>query len=138
MYPNVEIIADFDHQMKDALIRAEPIINELFINILDNAVRVQINQEEKPYVKVSISKDSDRWVTIDICDKGPGIADDRKSDLFSRFERTAERAHTGIGLSIVKVLVDRYNGRIDVLDRIKGDHSKGALFRIQLPLDHNQ
>jgi signal transduction histidine kinase len=39
----------------------------------------------------------------------------------------------GIGLSIVSALVEKYGGRIWAEDRIKGDFSKGSVFKIALP-----
>jgi signal transduction histidine kinase len=37
-------------------------------------------------------------------------------------------------LSLVKELVDRYKGSIEVLDRVEGEHTKGTRFRVKLPL----
>jgi signal transduction histidine kinase len=39
----------------------------------------------------------------------------------------------GLGLSLVKKTIDRYNGKIWVEDRIKGDHTKGTNFIILIP-----
>jgi signal transduction histidine kinase len=39
----------------------------------------------------------------------------------------------GIGLYLVKSLVDSYNGRVWVEDRVPGDHTKGARFVVMLP-----
>jgi signal transduction histidine kinase len=65
--------------------------------------------------------------------KRQGIVDEEKKFVFDRRERS-ERPHTGIGLSLVKVLVDRSKGTIEVKDRIEGDSSTGARFVIDLPL----
>jgi signal transduction histidine kinase len=40
-------------------------------------------------------------------------------------------------LSIVRLLVDRYNGLVVVKDRVPGDHTKGACFEVALPKDSN-
>jgi len=38
-----------------------------------------------------------------------------------------------MGLTLVKVLTERYGGSIDVKDRVPGDHTKGSLFILHLP-----
>ncbi len=131
--PNIDLAVDLDLNETDHYVQAEPIISELFFNIINNAISVQMENGKKPHIYISINREIENEISIDIADEGPGIPDERKMDMFSRFERSADRAHTGIGLSIVRSLVDRYGGSIEIMDRISGDHSKGALFRIHLP-----
>lgn len=38
-----------------------------------------------------------------------------------------------MGLHIVKTLAGRYNGRVWVEDKVKGDYGKGAVFKVELP-----
>ncbi len=121
---------DYDLQICEERVRAEPILGELFFNILHNAVRVQ---GKSPWIEIITEKKDDR-VLISISDKGPGIPDSMKAQLFRRFGVKGERIRRGIGLSLVKELVDRYDGTIEVKDRIKGDYTKGAKFVVTLPL----
>jgi signal transduction histidine kinase len=73
---------------------------------------------------------------VEVRDQGKGVPDDRKPAIFQRFESlgtdVAAESH-GLGLSVVKALVDRYHGRVWVEDRVKGDHTKGATFVLLLP-----
>ncbi|TFG54831.1 MAG: ATP-binding protein, partial [Methanomassiliicoccus sp.] len=68
--------------------------------------------------------------------QGKGITNERKIQLFHRFENLdtsmAAESH-GLGLSVVKALVDRYQGKVWAEDRIQGDHTKGSVFVILLP-----
>lgn len=114
---------DLDHE-----IRAEPLVRELFINILHNATRLQ---DDEAWIRMYATRKKDR-VMVSIEDKGPGIPNSMKSDLFKRFGLKGEKIRRGLGLSISKVLAERYGGNIRVEDRIKGDYSKGARFLIQL------
>jgi signal transduction histidine kinase len=72
-------------------------------------------------------------VRIEISDRGPGIPDTMKKDLFKRYGIKSQKTRTGLGLSIVKALVDRYNGSIMVSDRISGKPEEGVKFIIWIP-----
>lgn len=65
---------------------------------------------------------------------GPGIPDEVKEKLFHRLERSATKAHgKGLGLYLVRTLVEGYNRDVWVEDRVPGDHTQGAKFVILLP-----
>lgn len=67
-------------------------------------------------------------------DDSPGIPDAQKDKIFGRFRRGDTKASgKGLGLYLVKTLVEGYHGRVWVEDRIKGDHTKGARFIVMLP-----
>ena len=113
---------------------ANDLLKDVFSNIVGNAIKhtpgpvnVGIASEEitiknKPYCKVSIE------------DNGPGIPDDLKPKLFARFQRGNTKASgKGLGLYLVKNLVESYGGEVCVEDRVTGDHTKGSRFVIMLP-----
>ena len=67
-------------------------------------------------------------------DDGPGIPDDFKASIFNRtLKGTQNVKGMGLGLYLVKSLVDSYGGRVWVEDRVSGDHTKGAKFVVMLP-----
>lgn len=67
-------------------------------------------------------------------DNGDGVPDEKKQTIFQRFERGTKKAHgKGLGLYIVKMLVEKYGGEIWVEDREKGEYSKGARFCFTIP-----
>ena len=110
-------------------------ISEVFLNVISNAVkfdtsvrvRVDVNIEDEQ------STQGDTWL-ISVVDRGRGIPDDRKNVVFERFATgmTGIKGF-GLGLSIVSAIVEKFGGRIWVEDRIKGDASKGTVFKISLP-----
>lgn len=111
------------------LVMGETVIEEIFFNLLHNAVKFQYDE----IVRIDLScETSGDTVTIDIADHGIGISEDQKDQLFDRHIKGSDFGYSGIGLSLVKELVTRYGGSIEVLDRIEGDPGKGALFRIKL------
>lgn len=108
---------------------------DLFANIISNAVKFDSSKRVK--VDISISEEStgqgDYWI-VSVMDRGRGIPDDRKKVVFERFATgmTGVKGF-GLGLSIVSAIVDKYGGRIWVEDRVKGDFTKGTVFKIMLP-----
>jgi len=116
-------------------VMANQFMSDLFENILSNAVKFDSSRVVKVDVLVSeeTSAAGDMWV-LSFVDRGRGIPDDRKKVVFERFATgmTGVKGF-GLGLSIVKSIVDKLGGRIWVEDRIPGDYSKGAVFKVMLP-----
>jgi signal transduction histidine kinase len=76
-------------------------------------------------------------VEITIGDQGRGIPDDRKDILLNRFWRSIENEDVhgkGMGLSLVKMVVDRYGGQVRIENRVEGDHTQGTKVVLNLPL----
>ena len=74
------------------------------------------------------------YYMVAIEDDGPGIPDEVKTRLFQRKQRgRSKTAGTGLGLFLVKKLVEDFNGRVWVEDRVPGDHTQGAKFVVMLP-----
>ena len=70
-----------------------------------------------------------------VADNGVGIPDSKKAIVFGRFNgREDSPIGTGLGLSIVRAVVEAYQGMVWVEDRVPGDHSKGSVFRVALPM----
>lgn len=130
MFPDQEIEIKRKGCSDPIHIKAEPLLEQVFVNILHNAIKFQ---EGKKTVEIDVDMNGKK-VIIDVADHGMGVKDDRKSDLFRRFERSGNKDQSGIGLAVVKVLVDRYNGQIEVMDRIERDHSKGLKIRLIFPI----
>lgn len=87
-------------------------------------------------VKQAVSAEPDH-INIAVSDNGIGIPKDQQKDIFKRFFR-AENAKTldpegsGLGLFIVKTIIDRHGGTLD----FKSEEGKGTTFLISLPLRH--
>jgi PAS domain S-box-containing protein len=127
----VEIRTDLDMQAGIITGDAER-MQQIVWNLLSNAVKFT---PKGGRVEAKLSR-QDPWVTITVGDTGRGI---RAADLpfiFDRF-RQGERSHTrragglGLGLSLVKNLVELHGGRITAESAGEG---KGATFTVKLPL----
>ena len=77
----------------------------------------------------------DRGIAIRVKDEGPGLSQEDMSRLFGRFQRLSARptggeSSTGLGLSIVKRIVELHGGTVDAQSAGPG---QGATFIIRLP-----
>ena len=114
----------YGHDPTDINIIGEDLL-EIFINLFSysDSSEVKIDVLIKDY----FIGEAKYWM-ITISDYGKGIPDSMKKDLFERFYSKAKGG--GLGLSIVRTLVERYKGKIWVGDRVYEDYSKGTTFGI--------
>lgn len=102
-------------------------------NLLGNAIKFS-NPDTQ--VTIGIGQDAEQvWFAVQ--DQGPGITDEDRSRLFGAFQKlsarpTGKEKSTGLGLSIVKKIVDAHQGSITVTS----EPGKGSVFRVNLP-DHS-
>ncbi|WP_292518665.1 PAS domain S-box protein [Methanoculleus sp.] len=108
---------------------ADGLLPTVFANLIGNAVK-----HGGPQVEITVRvEECDGEVLVSVEDTGPGIPDEVKRKLFTRFERGMARGRgQGLGLFIVRTLVERYGGHIRVEDRIEGMPEEGAAFRFTL------
>ena len=109
----------------EATIRADGFLDTLLMNILENSVRHNPREEKRLWV--SLQK-RNLGYEVSIADNGPGLTDDRKRDLFDKSRRFG-----GVGLHLIAQIVEKYGGSVDVFDRVPGDSSEGADFRVWFP-----
>ncbi len=115
-------------------VRANELLHDVFANLVSNAIK---HSGDKADIKIdldSVKDKSSQYYRVSVEDDGPGIPDDFKDQVFNRLLKGTKKAKgMGLGLYLVKSLVDSYGGRVWVEDRVKGDHSKGARFVVMLP-----
>ncbi|MCU0852438.1 MAG: HAMP domain-containing histidine kinase, partial [Thermoplasmata archaeon] len=134
-YPGRKIICNLHLDRAPVIVEADELVREMFINILTNAVKY--DSHEKVEIDVIVEKvvvgDRRSWL-VSISDRGCGVPDDAKQMIFDRFTKAPTKKGSGMGLHIVKTLATRYGGRVWVEDRVKGDHTQGAVFKVELPM----
>lgn len=107
------------------------LLRQAISNLVDNAIKYT---PEKGAVNVGLDT-SPAAATIRISDTGIGIAPEEQPRLFEKFHRIQRRemAHvkgTGLGLALVKSIVDRHGGRVWVESAL----NKGSTFYVELPI----
>jgi len=118
---------------KDINIMADDLLKEIFINIFSNSLKYNNKQNIVP-IHITISEyyisDMKYWMIL-VSDYGTGISDTLKEGLFERFYSKA--SGSGLGLSIVRALVERYNGRVWASDRVASSYKEGVTIGMLFP-----
>jgi len=108
------------------VVTGNEMLDSVFRNLLQNAV--QHNDKDLPEVTVSGSV-RDGAAEIRVADNGPGVPDTQREEIFGKSERGLESDGSGIGLYLVRSLVERYGGEVWVTD----NDPEGAIFVVRLP-----
>ncbi len=133
-YPGRKVVSRGTVEKGVMFTDADELVRELFVNILTNAVKYDTHEPVEIDLSYEKTYENEKafW-TISIADHGIGIPDDVKPLIFDRFSKAPKKKGSGMGLHIVKTLATRYSGKVWVEDRVPGDHTKGAMFKVQLP-----
>ena len=111
-----EIIAKFD---RTQLIR-------VVTNLVKNGIQaIEQEKPENPLIKVTVSSE-EKYVSIRIADNGTGISETNKAKIFEP-KFTTKSSGMGLGLAMVKNIVETYNGTID----LDSEEGKGATFTVR-------
>lgn len=100
-------------------------MRQVIWNLVRNAVQAS---PHRGTVEVRTGLDEEGRAFLEVADEGPGIGAAQRERLFDMFY--SGRSHgVGLGLALVKQIVDQHRGTIDILDR----EGRGTCFRITLP-----
>jgi PAS domain S-box-containing protein len=116
------------------LVNANELLHDVFANLVSNAIK-HTGDRADIVIDMDVEKESGRkYCRIMVEDNGPGIPDDFKGRIFNRMLKGTTKAKgMGLGLYLVKSLVNSYDGKVWVEDRVQGDFTKGARFVVMLP-----
>ncbi len=116
-------------EMEDLTVYGDPVqMRQLMQNLIDNGIKH--NRKDNPKVTIRAVEDDD-FVVIEVSDDGPGVATEYQERIFQLFDKLdPDSDGTGIGLAIVKRIVDFHGGTI----RLHSDGlGNGCTFIIRLP-----
>jgi signal transduction histidine kinase len=110
------------------------VLRQVLLNLLDNAVRYGPPRQN---VTVTTALAGDTW-TLEVADEGPGIPADESERIFAPYYRMKRDTGgavggTGIGLAVVRRLVQQHRGRVHVAPA-NGNGATGARFVVALPI----
>ena len=113
-------------------ILGDEFLADAFYNILHNSAK----HNEGPLIRIDIKavhENDSEYFDLVFDDFGPGIQDNLKKKILTRFSEGGQRG-SGLGLTLVQRIIERYHGSVIVNDRIKGDSHKGTQVTLRLPL----
>ena len=112
-------------QIRGDVVQLQQVVLNLIINAMDAISGVQVGKREIGVTTIR----SGAYAEIRIGDTGPGIAASDLKNVFDRFFTTKPQG-MGMGLAIVRTIVEAHHGQISVENQLSG----GALFTIRLPI----
>jgi signal transduction histidine kinase len=106
-------------------------LTSVAVNLLENAAKYS---QPTPVIHTSLQRGGAKELIWEVSDNGMGIPDREKRRVFTKFYRvgnedTRTTKGTGLGLFIVKQLVEKHGGQLELLD----NEPQGTTFRIYLP-----
>jgi signal transduction histidine kinase len=107
------------------VVQLQQVVLNLIMNAMDAISGVQVGKREIGVTTIR----SGAYAEIGISDTGPGIAASELKNVFDRFFTTKPHG-MGMGLAIVRTIVEAHHGQISVENQLSG----GALFTIRLPI----
>lgn len=130
----VAISADVDAHIPEALVGDPSKLSQILLNLLGNAVKFVEEGSISLEVRLKEQKENQYWLEFIVTDTGIGIAGDNLKHIFESYKQAEPDTYvkyggSGLGLSIVKQIVENLNGNITVSSTL----GKGTTFKFILP-----
>lgn len=123
---NWQVNADLDEHCP--LVMADTSrLRQLLHNLIKNAIEA-LQDKPNSIITLTTVSDSEEWLTLTICDNGPGIPEEDQNWIFEPYA-TDKPKGTGLGLAIVRKIVEEHKGHIS----LESSPERGTCFIINLP-----
>jgi len=135
----VKLVFNYNRKSYTNLLGDKFLFTLAISNLIGNAIKYV---DRKGLVQVSVD-DEENEITISVCDNGIGIPENELEKIFVEFFRSSrvdkdKHEGSGIGLAIVKQIIEKHNGKILVESpsRLANKNRPGTCFKIQIPKTH--
>ena len=130
---NLTLVKEYDNSIPQVIIGDPARLNQLILNLVGNAVKFTSKGKIKVGVRLVSEEKNNVTIEFSVADTGIGIAPDQLKIIFENFQQahsSKAKLHegTGLGLGIVKQLVELQGGSIDVQSTLH----QGSVFRFRL------
>jgi signal transduction histidine kinase/CheY-like chemotaxis protein len=128
---------DYDNNIPEILLGDPVRINQILINLVNNAIKFTLKGGVTLSVKLNEVKNNCAELVFEVIDTGIGIPEDKLDDIFENFKQADESTTrkfggTGLGLSISKKLVELFGGKLKVKSKV--NFGSTFYFSISLPI----
>ncbi len=134
-YDQKQITIHIENTIEKPIVLANEILQDVFENLFINSIKYNENETIEISVKI-LAKNTElnSYFEIEVIDNGVGIPDYHKRVLFKRGNRYNEGSKgMGLGLSLVKKIIESINGEISVENKVPKDYTQGTKFLLRLP-----
>ncbi|PWI47826.1 hypothetical protein CEE45_09955 [Candidatus Heimdallarchaeota archaeon B3_Heim] len=134
MFPEDNLDIEVSISSYNIFVNGTTIIDNCFMNLLQNAVIADNHSVKK--IRINVTETVSDVIKIEVEDHGEGIPDELKPRVFQRLFRARSKEKpqgSGLGLFIVRTIIEKFEGKIRVENRVKNDYTQGTRFIIELP-----
>lgn len=131
---DIEIVLNQMKNSNNLYVNGNGLIEFLFDNILLNSIIH--NKNELISIQINISRKGIKdleFCSIDFIDNGVGFTEKFKNEISRSSYRYNRFEGIGLGLMLIKKIVESYGGKIEVKNRVDEDHTQGSIFNLVLP-----
>lgn len=134
---NNQIFIEVDNSIPEVLVGDKIRLSQIFINLLSNSLKFTYNGKIIVKAKTLQIVGTKYHIQFQVIDNGIGIAKENQNKVFEKFVQVYRKEDdyqgTGLGLTIVKKLVELFQGTI----HLESEEGKGTTITFTLPLDSN-
>lgn len=133
---NNKFILDIDENVPNVVIGDPTKMSQIFLNLINNALKFTKNGEVKVIVELFGTKENNATIHFSVIDTGIGIADEKQKTVFDSFSQGSIEINrkfggTGLGLAIVNKLIELLGGEI----KLESELGKGSTFYFDLEFE---
>jgi PAS domain S-box-containing protein len=131
-FPEKKMHLKTDLDTKKYSVLADEYLKDVFFSLFHNSMKFDKSRDVIVEIGAVAIKHTP-FLRVQVTDYGPGIPDEEKERVFDSYTHRRESIMgLGLGLTLVKTILDSYGAFIRVEDRVEGDSSKGAKFVLLL------
>jgi len=132
-YKRDNIDFDIDLDASSRLVLANENLDDVFLHLLTNSVKFNIQSPKKIWIRSKCTKDGLKLIFED---NGTGVSNNIKARVNGKYQWTSGSNRTGLGLYIIKSVIEGFDGQVSMEDRVDGNPEMGTRFVFELQRPH--